>query len=94
MLGFRDWLESAASWLCLTSNAFAPEIREALVLEQPLMPSHLSGDQRDRSQRVYFLTKQAFAGYSRVMSILELLDAEAPGGNQGYELLRRLGREF
>ena len=63
VLGFRDWLESAASWLCLTSNAFAPEIREALVLEQPLMPSHLSGDQRDRSQRVYFLTKQAFAGY-------------------------------
>ena len=68
VLGFRDWLESATSWLSLTHPAFSVEIRELLNLQQPLQRERLSREQLERSQRVFFFVKQAFAGFGRVIS--------------------------
>jgi len=34
--GFKSWLEQFSGWLCLTHDAFGPELREAINSTDPI----------------------------------------------------------
>ena len=93
--GYKGWLESFVSWIGLLHEAYAPEIREAVSRTSVLPMSLLSGEQKNRSQRVMYLLRQCFTGCSRVESIIRLVETQSPlGDRNGYEALRVISGDF
>ena len=93
ILGFRSFLESLVSWLSTLAPAYHGEV--ALVLADRPIPDATSLAVQERSQRLFFILKQAFAGSSKVMTIVRLFESQHGfGTSDGYGLLRQLKNEF
>ena len=93
ILGFRSFLESLVSWLSTLAPAYHNEV--ALVLADRPIPDATALATQERSQRLFFILKQAFAGSSKVMTIVRLFESQHGfGTSDGYGLLRQLKNEF
>ena len=57
--GFKSWLEQFSGWLCLTHDAYGPELREAINSADPVR-SFRNHDQTMRSKRLFDLLQQNF----------------------------------
>ena len=95
ILGFRQWLESASAWLGLVHTGYQADILECVRRADPILDQQLNRQQAERAQKLFFLMKQAFGSYGRVLAQVKLLEAERGLGSlNGFELLRRVSGDF
>ena len=95
--GYRSWFETFLSWLNLMSEHFVHEVRWAVQEAQELKRGVQvrEGDQWVRGQRLLTFLQQAFAGYSKVETILSHYGQMCPAGSSnGFEAFRRIHHEL
>ena len=61
--GFKSWLEQFSGWLCLSHDAYGPEMSHQLSRSDSILRDH---DQSMRSKRLFHLLQQNFTGHSKI----------------------------
>lgn len=95
--GYRSWFETFLSWLNLLSEHFVHEVRWAVQEGSELKRGVQvrEGEQWVRGQRLLTFLQQAFAGYTKVETILSHYVQMCQAGNSnGFEAFRRIHHEL
>lgn len=78
-------------WLHLLSEAFVPEVKEAVTTINKIPHQLLSAEQRVRGVRLVSFLKQCFAGYTKIEGIINhYASTEVEGEQHGFELIGRI----
>ena len=103
ILGFNEYLTTLKGWVALGSDTFPIEIEQAIKWPHEIFQASLTKPQAQRSNRLFAILRQAFAGHARADMILRsYIEGAAYGENLqrssgdtcGFEALRLLGHEF
>ena len=93
ILGFRAYLESLVSWLSTLAPMYATEV--AHVMSGNPIADENTQPVVERSQRLYYILKQAFGSSSKIMTVFRLFESQhGYGACDGYALLRMLKEDF
>lgn len=74
ILGFRSYLESLVSWLSTLAPAYASEV--AQVMADKPVADHGTQPVIERSQRLYYILKQAFGSSPKIMTVFRLFESQ------------------
>ena len=92
--GFKDWLEKFSGWLCLTQDAYGPELAEAINATYRIQPTR-SPEQTMRSKRLFHLLQQNFVGYSKIENLVRSqISSNGITESNRFEVLRLTRMEF